>query len=141
MTNSISPEEARQQLLEATDRAAVSRSDAAIGAAVTGGLGVLLAVTLTAVTFWRGSAVGLIVSMGVYVVALSLLMWWQYSKFRIYDRNWRRQYLWGFGLSMVLYSVGIFWGAFAFPGWGIFAPYCVLVAVPGLVAAARMMRK
>ena len=137
----ITPEEAREQLMEATDRAAVSRSDAAIGATLTGGLGVLLAATLTAVTLWRGNAVGLVVSMGVYMVALALLMWWQFSRYRIHDRNWRRQYFWGFGLSVVLYSVGIFWEAFAFPGWAVFAPYCVLVAVPGLVAAARMLRK
>ena len=77
----ITPEEAREQLMEATDRAAVSRSDAAIGATLTGGLGVLLAATLTAVTLWRGNAVGLIVSMGVYMVALALLMWWQFSRY------------------------------------------------------------
>lgn len=43
-------------------------------------------------------------------------------------------------MTMALYTAGIFWESFAFPGWAIFAPFCVLVAVPGVVAAVRMLR-
>ncbi|RMB61689.1 hypothetical protein [Tessaracoccus antarcticus] len=138
--NALSPEEARQQLAEASDRAELSRSDAVVGAGVTGGIGILVAATLAAATVWRGSPVGLGVSMGVYAVALALLMWWQASKFRISDRRWRRRYQWGFGLTMTLYVVGILWESFAFPGWAIFAPFCVAVAVPALVSAVKMWR-
>lgn len=136
----LSPEQARQQLGEATDRAQLARSHAAVGAGFTGGVAIVVAATLAAVTVWRGSPVGLAISMGIYAVALALLGWWYVRNFRISDRRWRQRYLWGFGLTMLLYTVGIFWVSFAFPGWAIFAPYCVLVAVPGLVAAVRMLR-
>ncbi len=138
--NAVSPEQARQQLDEAADRAQLSRTDAVVGAAFTGGVALLVAATLAAVTFWRGNPVGFGISMGIYAVVLALLLWWHTNKFRISDRRWRRRYLVGFGLTMVLYTAGIFWGSFAFPGWAIFGPYCVLVAVPGVVAAARMLR-
>ncbi|MGV8846671.1 hypothetical protein [Tessaracoccus sp.] len=105
-----------------------------------GGTAVLVAATLTSVTIWRENPVGFAISMVVYAAALSLLVWWQTSRFRISDRHWRRRYLVGFGLTMALYTAGIFWQSFAFPGWAIFAPFCVLVAVPGLVAAFRMLR-
>ncbi len=138
--NALSPEQARQQLDEAADRAELSRTDAAVGALTTGGIALLVAATLAAVTFFRGSPVGFGISMGVYVVALALLMWWFIKRFRISDRRWLRRYFWGFGLTMLLYLAGILWESFAFPGWAIFAPYCVLVAVPGVVAALRMLR-
>jgi len=138
--NKLSPDQARQQLDEAAERAQLSRADAAIGAAFTGGIAVLVAATLTAVTHWRESPAGIAISMGIFVVALALLMGWHARRFRIADRRWRRRYLLGFGLTMALYTGGIFWEAFAFPGWAIFAPYCVLVAVPGVVAAVRMLR-
>ncbi len=139
--NSLSPGQARQQLNEAADRAGLSRTDAAVGAAFTGGVAILVAATLAAVTVWRESPVGIGISMGLCATALTLLLWWQASRFRISDRRWRRRYLLGFGLTMALYTAGIFWESSAFPGWGIFAPYCVLVAVPGTVAAVRMLRR
>lgn len=138
--NYLSPEQARQKLDEAAQRAQLSRIDAAVGAAFTGGVAVLVAATLAAVTAWRESPVGIGISMGIYAVALALLLWWHTSRFRISDRRWRQRYLLGFGLTMTLYSGGIFWESFAFPGWVIFAPYCVLVAVPGVAAAVRMLR-
>ncbi len=138
--NALSPEQARQQLDEATDRAQLSRTDAFIGAAFTGGVALLIAATLAAVTLWRDNPVGFGISMGIYAVVLALLIWWHAKKVRISDRRWRHRYYWGFGLTISLYTVGIFWESFAFPGWAIFGPYCVLVAVPGVVAAARMLR-
>lgn len=139
--NSLSPAEARRQLDEAADRADLSRTDAAVGAAFTGGVAFLVAATLAAVTLWRESPVAIGISMGLCAAALTVLLWWQASRFRISDRRWRRRYLLGFGLTMALYTAGILWESFAFPGWGIFAPYCVLVAVPGMVAAVRMLRR
>ncbi len=139
MMNTPSPEQARQQLGEAATRAKPSRRDAAIGAAVTGGLSLIIAATLTAVTFWRGNPVALATSMGIYALSIALLMWWL-SRRRVTDRGWARRYLWGFGSTMVLYSVGIVWQSLAFPGWAIFAPFCLLVAVPGVVAAGKMLK-
>lgn len=138
--NSLSPEQARQQLDEADQRARLSRTDAAVGATLTGGIAILIAATLAAVTFWRGHPVGIVVSMGVFAVAVALLMGWHTSRSRISERRWARRYLLGFGLTMVLYAGGIFWESFAFPGWVVFAPFCVLVAVPGVAAGMRMMR-
>ncbi len=138
--NSLSPEQARQQLDEAAQRARLSRTDAAVGAAFTGGVAVLVAATLAAVTLWRERPVGIVVSMGIFAVALALLLWWHTSRFRISDRRWARRYLLGFGLTMALYTVGIFWESFAFPGWAVFAPFCVLVALPGVAAGMRMLR-
>lgn len=136
----ISPDQARQQLGEAADRAELPRTDAAVGAAYTGGIAVVVAATLAAVTHWRESPAGVAISMGIFAVALALLVGWHARRFRIADRRWRRRYLLGFGLTMALYTAGIFWEAFAFPGWAVFAPFCVLVAVPGVVAAVRMLR-
>lgn len=139
--SSLTPEQAREQLDEATDRAALSRTDARIGAAFTGGLAVLIAATLASVTVWRDNPVGVSVSMSVFAVTLALLLWWHGSRFRISDRKWTRRYALGFGLTIALYSAGIFWESFAFPGWAVFAPYCGLVAIPGIVAAIRMLRR
>ncbi len=133
------PEQARRQLDEAGTRAKPSRRDAAIGAAATGGLSIVIAATLAAVTYWRENPVGFVVSMGVCAVSVALLTVWMLHR-RVVDRGWARRYYWGFGLTMVLYSVGIFWESFAFPGWPIFAPFCVLVAAPGVIAAVRMLK-
>ncbi len=137
--NTPTPERARQQLSEAGARIKPSERDTAIGAMVTGGLSIVIAATLTAVTFWRESPVALAVSMGLYVLLIAVLMAWN-SRRRVNDRGWIRRYVWGFGTTMALYMVGIFWESFAFPGWAIFAPFCVLVAAPGIVAAVRMMK-
>lgn len=138
--NSLSPEQARQQLDEADQRARLSRTDAAVGAALTSGVAILIAVTLAAVTFLRERPVGIGVSMGIFAVALAVLLRWHTNRFRISDRRWARRYLLGFGLTMALYTVGIFWESFAFPGWAVFAPFCLLVAVPGVMAAIKMLR-
>lgn len=138
--NSLSPEQARQQLDEADQRARLSRTDAAVGAALTGGVAILVAATLTAVTFWRERPVGIVVSMGIFAVAVALLMGWYTSRSRISEQSWARRYLLGFGMTMALYTGGIFWESFAFPGWVVFVPFCVLVAVPGVAAGMRMLR-
>ncbi len=138
--SSLSPDQARRQLDEADQRSQLSKTDTTVGAAFTGGIAVLVAVTLTVVTLWRDSSLGLIIGMGAFAVTLALLLGWHASKVRVAPRGWGRRYLLGFGATMVLYTVGIFWEAFAFPGWGVFAPYCVLVALPGLAAAVQMRR-
>ena len=137
--NHPTPNQARQQLDEATTRGKPSRRDTAIGAAVTGFLSIVIAATLTAVTFWRGNLVALAISMAIYGLAIALLMWWL-SRRRVTDRGWAKRYIWGFGVTMLLYMAGILWMSLAFPGWGIFAPFCVLVAAPGVIAAVRMLK-
>lgn len=139
MIDTPTPEQAREQLDEAAARATPSPRDTAIGAAVTGGLSIVIAALLAAVTFWRGSPLSLPISLGIYGLAIALLMGWL-SRRRVTDRGWARRYGWGFGMTMALYMLGIFWQALAFPGWATFAPFCVLVALPGIVAAA-LMRK
>lgn len=138
--SSLSPDQARQQLDEADQRSQLAQTETTASAAFTGGVAVLVAVTLTAVTLWRDNSLGLIIGMGVFAVTLALLLGWHARTVRVAPRGWGRRYLLGFGSTMVLYTAGIFWEAFAFPGWGIFAPYCVLVALPGLAAAAQMRR-
>lgn len=139
IANTPTPDEARQQLDELAARAVPSRRDTSIGALFTGGLSVVIAATLTAVTFWRGNPVALATSMGIYALSLALLMGWLSTR-RVTDRSWAKRYLWGFGATMLLYTIGILWGSFAFPGWAIFAPYCVLVAIPGVIAAVKMLK-
>lgn len=134
------PEQARKQLDEAADRIKVSRTDSRVGAGFTGGLAILIALTLATVTLLRDNQIALAVTMAAYAVALTMLLWWHRTKFRISDRKWTRRYALGFGLTITLYTAGILWEATAFPGWAVFAPYCALVAAPGLVAAARMLR-
>lgn len=134
-----SPNQARQQLDEATTRARPSHRDTVIGAAATGVLSVVVAAALTAVTFWRGNLTALAISMVIYVLAIALLVFWM-SRRRVTDRGWVKRYVWGFGVTMLLYFAGIMWQSFAFPGWGIFAPFCVLVAAPGVIAAVRMLK-
>lgn len=139
--NSLSPQQARQQLDEAAERAQLGHSDARVGALLTGGLSIVIAATLTAATRWRHSPVGLSLSLGFFLAAMGAMLGVYSMKVKVTDRRWQSRYLLGFGLTMVLYTGGIFWEAFAFPGWAIFAPYCVLVAVPGIVAAFRMLRR
>lgn len=138
--SSLTPEQAKQRLAEADDRARLARTDARVGAAFTGGLAVLIASTLVVVTLLRDNPVGIVAAMGAYGVVLAVLILWHRGRFRISDRKWAARYAVGFGLTMVLYSGGIFWETMAFPGWAVFAPYCLLVAAPGLVAAFRMLR-
>lgn len=136
----LTPEEARKQLDEAAGRVELSQTDARVGAAYTGGLAMLIALALATVTLLRDNPVGVVLAMGAYAVALAMLLWWHRSRFRISDRKWAGRYALGFGLTIALYTAGIFWETTAFPGWAVFAPYCVLVATPGLVAAVRMSR-
>lgn len=138
--NPLTPDQARQQLDEAASREAAARIDSWVGALFTGLLGILIAGTLAAVNVWDGRA-GAAVSMGVFGVLLLLLLTWQRSRMRISNRGWGLTYGVGLGLTMALYVIGIMWGSFAFPGWAIFGPYCVLVAIPAMVAAARMLRR
>ena len=137
--NQPTANQARQQLDEATTRAKPSRRDAAIGAFATGGISIVVAATLASVTFWRGSPIALIVSMGIYALSIAFLIW-LLSRRRVTDRGWAKRYIWGFGVTMLLYLAGILWQSVAFPGWVIFAPFCVLVAAPGVIAAVRMLK-
>ena len=138
--NSPTPDQARQQLDEAASRGEAADTDSWVGALFTGTLGILIAGTLAAVNVWDGRA-GATISMGVFSALLFLLMWWHRRRMRISNHGWALTYLLGFGLTMALYVIGIMWGSFAFPGWAIFGPYCVLVATPAIVAAARMLRR
>ena len=132
-------DQARAQLDEAAARGRQARTDAPVGARYTALLGVLVAVLLAVVALVP-NGVGLAVTMCCFTAVLGALIGWQQQRFRIASRGWGRRYGWGFGLTMVLYSGGIFWQAFSFPGWLVFAPYCVLVCVPSLVAAVGMVR-
>ena len=138
--NTLSPKQAREQLDEATARAELSHSYAPIGATFMGAIAVLTATLLATVTLLRDNPVAVLVSTAMCLIAIGLLIWWLTRKFRISDRSWPRRYYVGFGLTMALYVAGILWGSTS-PSWAIFGPYCVLVAVPGLIAAGRMLRR
>lgn len=136
----MTPDQAQAQLNEASTRGKLARTDSGVGARYTAVLGVVIAALLTVVALLRGNPVGLAVSIGGYMAVIGALVGWERRRFRVAPRGWGRRYLWGFGVTMALYTGGIFWESLAFPGWGLFAPYCVLVAVPSLIAATVMVR-
>lgn len=136
----LSVDEASKRLAEANTRQRVAQTDAATGAAFTSALGILVAATLAAINVW-GTGLGIALSMVAYGIALVALLWWQRSRMRVAERGWARAYGFGFGGTMALYIIGIIWSSSTFPGWAIFAPFCVLVAVPTFVSAVWMLRR
>lgn len=136
--SSLTPDQARRQLSDASNREALGRSHSRVGAVFTASLGCLVAATLAVVSALRGTPVAVAGSMAVYLAVLSALISWQQRSMRVAARGWGRSYLTGFGVTMTLYIIGIGWESFAFPGWRVFAPYCVLVAIPSLLAAVKM---
>jgi integral membrane sensor domain MASE1 len=139
---SLTPEEARDQLATADTLATTSGADARIGAFTTAGVGVLVALMLAmSKAFAETNTVAFLIGVVVYVLAIGALSIWHARRFRVAIRGWNRRYVSSFVLTMVLYSIGILWFTSGSPSWALFAPYCVLVALPMLVAAGRSARR
>ena len=138
----LTPEEARDQLATADTLATTSGADARIGAFTTAGVGALVALMLAmSKAFAETNTVAFLIGSAVYVLAISALMIWHGRRFRVAIRGWNRRHFSSFVLTMVLYSLGIVWFTSGSPSWGLFAPYCVLVALPMLVAAGLSARR
>jgi hypothetical protein len=138
----LTPEEARAQLATAETLAATSRTAARIGAVTTAGVGLLVggALALSGL-FARTNTVALLIGMGLYTVALIALMVWHSRRVRVADRGWNRRHFSSFVLTMVLYSIGTGWVVSSSPSWVLFGPYCVLVALPMVLASGRTARR
>jgi peptidoglycan/LPS O-acetylase OafA/YrhL len=138
----LTPEEARDQLATADTLATTSGTDARIGAFTTAGVGVLVALMLVMSKAVAGTnTVAFLIGSVVYVLAICGLMIWHRRRFRVANRGWSRWYGASLGFTMALYGIGIAWVTSGSPSWAVFAPYCVLVALPMVVAAGRMARR
>lgn len=142
----LTPEEARDRLATAETLATTSGTDARIGAFITAGVGVLIAVVLV-MTRVLGETIpmpyviimGVLASTVVGLIPLVGLMPWHNHHVRVAKRGFARRYVASFGVTMALYAIGMMW-AISTP-WVVFAPYCVLVAVPMLLMATRMAQR
>jgi hypothetical protein len=73
----------------------------------------------------------------IYGAALALLMIWHRRRLVVLGRRFSRPYVRSFTVTIVLYAVGVALLPQRWP-WPVMTVYCVLVAVPMLVASARM---
>ena len=138
----LTPEEARDQLATADALATSSGKAARYGAILMAVVGMLAgAVTFAFPVFASISPVISAIGATVYLVWLGALLSWQYRCARVEGRRWSLHYGAAFGLTMVLYAIGVAWSISSSPSLAIWAPYCVLVALPMLFAASRMARR
>jgi peptidoglycan/LPS O-acetylase OafA/YrhL len=138
----LTPEEARDQLATADTLATTSGSDARIGAFTTAAVGVLVAAATVWTRLFTGTnTAAYVIGMLVYATAIITLMRWHGRRFRVADRGWSRRYLASLGLTMALHAIGIGWATSGSPSWTVFAPLCVLIALPMVVMASLMARR
>lgn len=136
----LTPEEARNQLATADTLATMTVRGARVGAFTTAGVGVLIGSVLAMSRAVGTNLVALAIGMGVSGLALCALMIWHFSRFRVQSRGWSRRYLVSIWITMALFTIGIR-ATSSSPSWMVFAPYCVLVALPMVFAAGRMARR
>ncbi len=136
--------EALAQLHAAGAARVVSRRDRLLLVGYTAALGLLVA-TVLALAWWTlsaGNTAGFVASFSGYAAVLLLLIALQ-RRAQAAPRGFARLYRAGLLGTMTLYAVGVTWftarQADPLPA-GVFLPYCALVAVPCLVAAARVDR-
>jgi hypothetical protein len=135
----LTPEHARAQLATADILATTSGKEVRIGAFTTAGVGVLLALMLAMSKAFAGTnRVAFLIGVVVYVLAIGALMLWHGRRFRVANRGWSRRYRASLGVTMTTYAIVIVWATSGSPSWALFAPYCVLVALPMVVVASRM---
>ena len=135
----LTPEEARDQLTTAEIMARSSGKGARIVAFTMAAVGVLVAAAL-AMSNAFAKTHPLIASIGfaVYGLAIGGLMFWYARHVRVWKGDWGIRYGVSFALTMVLYAIGVAWSSGGSPSWAIFAPYCVLAALPMIMAAVRI---
>jgi hypothetical protein len=140
----ITPEQAREQLDAARTLSCATTREASrnahVGALTTAGVGCLLAFVLAVSwAFADHDVPAFTLSFVAYAVALVALIRWQRTHQRVFQSGFGRAYATSFAATLVLYGFGVGW-LIHHAGWAIMLPYCVLVAVPMLVAARRLMR-
>ena len=141
----ISPEQAQQQLaaaqvLDCMTRQA-ARRNAYVGVITTAGVGIRLAAVLA--ISWAFAAHNLLafwLSFAAYAISLTLLIVWQRRHQRVFQRGFGRTYQRSFAVSLVLYGFGVAW-LIRHVNWMIITPYCMIVALPMLIAATRLARR
>lgn len=138
----MTPEDARSQLKAAEVLATTSDTDARIGASTTAGVGVLVAAATVLTRLFSGTnTAAYVIGMLIYATAILTLMRWHSGRFRIADRGWNRRYLASLGVTMALHAIGIAWATSGSPSWTVFAPLCMLIALPMVVMARLMARR
>ncbi len=140
-----SREEALAQLRAADSTRVVTDTDRRLLVGYCAALGSVVAGVL-ALAWWtlsNGNTAGFVASFAGYGLAIGLLVALQ-RRAHAAPRGFARLYGRGLALTMALYAVGVAWfsprAADPVPA-GVFLPYCVLVAVPSLVAAALIDRR
>jgi len=137
----LTPEEARAQLATADILATTSGKEVRIVAISMAGVGVLLAVA-TALSGLAGTNKAVyVIGMFVYAAAMLTLQIWCARRVRASARSWSLRYGASGAVTLALYGIGIAWTTNGSPSWALFAPYCVLVALPMVVVASRMARR
>ncbi len=138
----LTPEQARAAMARAAAVRVVSDRDRRIIVSYVALLGVVIGVVL-ALAWWtlsQDNKAGFIASFAGYAAAVGLLVAAN-SRARSAPRGFARVYLAGFLVTMSLYAVGIAWfTSRQWPAAGVFLPYCLLVALPCLLAAYRIDR-
>jgi peptidoglycan/LPS O-acetylase OafA/YrhL len=138
----LTPEEARDQLTTADTLATTSGTAAQTGAFTTAAVGVLVGAVLAVSKAFAGTnLVAFAIGIVAYALAIGGLMFWHQRRFRVASRGWSRRYHASLGFTMALYVIGIGWATTLSPSWKLFAPYCVLTALPMVLAAGRMARR
>jgi hypothetical protein len=137
----LTPEEARAQLATADILATTSGKEVRIVAISMTGVGVLVAVATALSGFARTNKVVYVIGMFVYFTAMLTLQIWCARRVRVSTRGWSVRIGASAAVTLVLYGIGMAWTTYGSPSWALFAPYCVLVALPMVVVASRMARR
>jgi|SRR5665647_543437 hypothetical protein len=137
----LTPEQARAQLATADILATTSGKEVRIVAISMAGVGVLLAVATALSGLAVTNKAVYVIGMFVYFTAMLTLQIWCARRVRVSARGWSLRYGASAAVSMALCGIGIAWTTNGSPSWALFAPYCVLVALPMVVVASRMARR
>jgi hypothetical protein len=140
MTETPEADEARERLAMARALAdATARRGGPPAAITTAGVGLLVAAALAAIYLTLpGHMVAFVVSFAVYGAALTALIVWHLRSQVVARRGFGRAYTRSFLLTMTLYVIGVATLGQGWPG-PLRAAYCVLVALPMVVTAGRML--
>lgn len=141
-TPEMTAQQAREDLAVAEGTPITGRADARRLAHALLGIGLAVAALLAASRAFtaNGNTVGVVVSLAAYMAVLGSLVGAQRTV-KAVPRGYRRRYLTGLMLTMALYTFGILWFSVLqdpAPSWTVFGPYCLLTALPSLLAAARI---
>jgi hypothetical protein len=138
----LTPEEAGDRLDVADTLAATSGTAAARYATIPmAAVGLLAGTVLFACEGFAFSPWVSAIWVTVYVGALGASISWQYRRAPVLDHRWSLGLVAALGFTLVLCAIGIAWSAVRSPSLVVFAPYCVLVALPMALPALRTARR